>query len=147
MAGEALIKTSPYLDALKPGLAAHLLCFWSSPLEDAEDFLYWTKEAFGIAPFISVTHVAIVPIDQHQSLAASRDVYSSRYIDGSLSMMVASDAIGDPGSFYLVYVNRSRVSALRGPLAGLRRSIIEHKAKGTLDTHLREIKTRFDSDQ
>src|SRR5262249_23457319 len=111
----------------------------------AEDFLYWTKEAFGIAPFISVTHVTIVPADEHQSVATSRDVYSSRYIDASMSLMIASDAVGDPRSFYLVYVNRSRASALRGPMAGLRRSIIEHKARGSLDSNLRAVKARIES--
>lgn len=143
VAGDDLIRTSPYLDTLKPGLAAHVTCFWSSPLNGAEDFLYWTKERFGFAPFISVTHVTIVATGQHQSIATSRDVYSSRYIDGSLSMMVASDAVGDPGVFYLVYVNRSRASALRGPMAGLRRSIIEHKTRGTLDSSLRDIRARI----
>jgi hypothetical protein len=143
-AGADLIRTSPYLDTFKPGLAAHVECFWSSPLDGAEDFLYWTKEKLGFAPFISVTHVTIVPAGQHQSVATSRDVYSSRYIDGSLSMMIASDAVGDPGAFYLVYVNRSRASALRGPMAALRRSIVEHKAKGTLESSLRDIRSRVD---
>src|SRR5262245_39623809 len=144
VAGEELIRRSRYLDALKPGLSAHLMCFWSNSLEGAEDFLYWTKEKPGIAPFISVTHVTIVPSGPHQSLATSRDVYSSRYIDSSLSMMIASDAVGDPGSFYLAYVNRSRASALRGPAAGLRRVIIEHKAKAGVESNLREIKARFE---
>ncbi len=143
-AGEDLIRTSPYLDALKPGLGAHVTCFWSHPLDGAEDFLYWTKETFGMAPFISVTHVTVVPSGPHQTVATSRDVYSSRYIDGSLSLMIASDSVGDPGSFYLVYVNRSRASALRGTMAGLRRSIIEHKARGGLETTIRDIKTRFE---
>jgi len=148
IAGDELIQTSPYLDALKPGLAAHLTCFWSSPLDGAEDFLYWTKEKLSIvAPFISVTHVTIVPAGPYQSIATSRDVYSSRYIDGSLSLMIASDAVGDPSSFYLVYLNRSRTSALRGPMAGLRRSIIEHKAKGGLDSNLRDVKARITSEQ
>jgi hypothetical protein len=145
VAGEELISTSPYLDTLKPGLAAHVMCFWSSPLDGAEDFLYWSKEKFGFAPFISVTHVTIVRAGPHQSIATSRDVYSSRYIDGSLSLMIASDVVGDPESFYLVYVNRSRASALRGPMAGLRRSIIEHKAKGSLDGSLRQIKARIEA--
>jgi hypothetical protein len=144
-AGEELIRTSAYLDKLKPGLAAHLVCAWSNPLDGAEDLLYWSKEKFAIAPFISVTHVTIVPSGPHQSLATSRDVYSSRYIDGSLSTMIASDAVGDPGTFYLVYVNRSRASALRGPMAGLKRSIIEHKARGSLDTNLRDIKARIEA--
>ena len=147
IAGDDLIKTTPYLDTLKPGLAEHITCFWSSPLEGAEDFLYWTKEKFGIAPFISVTHVTIVPGGPHESIATSRDVYSSRYIDGSLSMMIASDVLGDPSSFYLVYMNRTRVSALRGPMAGLRRAIVEHKANGSLDANLREIKARIASAQ
>jgi len=147
IAGDELIRTSPYLDTLAAGLAAHLMCVWSSPLDGAEDFLYWTKEKFGIAPFISVTHVTIVPAGAHQSIATSRDVYSSRYIDGSLSMMIASDVVGDPSSFYLVYVNRSRASALRGPMARLRRSIIEHKAKTGLENNLREIAARISADR
>src|SRR5262249_40156919 len=68
-AGDGLINTSPFVDALKPGLAAHMRCLWSNSLDGAEDFLYWTKEAFGFAPFISVTHVTIVPGDAHQTIA------------------------------------------------------------------------------
>jgi hypothetical protein len=145
LASEELIREAPYLDALKPGLSAHLRCLWSNALEGADDFLYWTKEKPGIAPFISVTHVTIVPAGEHQSLATSRDVYSSRYIDGSLSMMIASDAVGDPRAFYLVYTNRSRASALRGPLAALRRSIVNHKVKGSLERNLREVKARIEA--
>jgi hypothetical protein len=147
-AGDDLIKSAAYLDVLKPGLSAHLTCFWSSPLDGAEDFLYWTKEKMGIvSPFISVTHVTIVPAGAYQSIATSRDVYSSRYIDGSLSLMIASDTAGDPSSFYLVYMNRTRTSALRGPMAALRRSIVEHKAKGSLDSNLRDVRARIASDK
>jgi hypothetical protein len=144
LASEELIGTSRFLDALHPGLSAHVTCFWSSPIDTAEDFLYWTKQTFGLSPFVSVTHVTIVPSGPHQSLAINRDIYSSRYIDGSLSMMIASDAAADENGFYLVYVNRSRASALRGPLGGLRRTIVEHKVKGALREYLREIKVRFE---
>jgi hypothetical protein len=143
-ATEDLIRTSRFLETLHPGLAAHILCYWSTPLEGAEDFLYWTKQTFGLSPFVSVTHVTILPSGRHQSLATNRDVYSSRYIDGSLSMMIASDSVGDSRAFYLFYVNRSRASALRGPLGGLRRAIIEHKAKGALHGYLRDIKARYE---
>jgi hypothetical protein len=145
LANEELIETSPYLDVLKPGLSAHLRCLWSNDLQGAEDLLYWSKEKPGIAPFISVTHVTIVPSGAHQSLATSRDVYSSRYIDASLSTMIASDAVGDPRAFYLVYVNRSRASALRGPMAALRRLIVEHKVKASLDRNLRQVKARIEA--
>jgi hypothetical protein len=145
-AGHDLITSSPYLDALKPGLAAHVQCMWSSPLEGADDFLYWSKEKFGFAPFVSVTHVTIAQAGPHQAIAANRDVYSSRYIDAALSMMVASDAVGDPASsFYLLYVNRTRASAPRGPMGSLLRTIIEHKAKGSLEGSLRDIRVRLET--
>jgi hypothetical protein len=140
-----LIKASPFLDALKPGLAAHVQCFWSNPLDGADDFLYWSKEQFGFAPFISVTHVTIATTGPHQTVAVNRDVYSSRYIDAAMSMMVASDAAGDPQSYYLLYVNRSRASALRGPLASLRRAIVERKARNSLESQLRDLKARIES--
>jgi hypothetical protein len=145
LAGDELIRSSPYLDALKPGLAAHVQCMWSSPLDGADDFLYWSKEKFGFAPFVSVTHVTIAPAGPHQTVAANRDVYSSRYIDAALSMMVASDVAGDPASFYLLYVNRTRANVLRGPMGGLVRSIIEHKARGSLDRSLRDIKVHLET--
>src|SRR5262249_42446251 len=118
-AGDDLIKSSPYLDTLKPGLAAHVQCMWSNPLESADDFLYWRKESFGSAPFVSVTHVTSAPAGPPQMVAANRDVYSSRYIDAALSLMVASDSVRDPASFYLMYVNRTRANVLRGAMAGL----------------------------
>jgi len=142
---DAVIKASPFLDALKPGLAAHVQCAWSNPLEGAEDFLYWSKEKFAFAPFISVTHVTIAAAGPHQTVAVNRDVYSSRYIDAAMSMMVASDAAGDRGSYYLLYVNRSRASALRGPMAALRRAIVERKARSSLETHLRDLKARIEA--
>ena len=145
LAADDLIKSSPYLDALKPGLAAHLQCMWSNPLDGADDFLYWSKEKFGFAPFTSVTHVTIAQAGPHQTVAANRDVYSSRYIDAALSMIVASDAAGDPASFYLLYVNRTRANALRGPMAPVLRTIIEHKAKGILDGSLRDMKVRLET--
>src|SRR5262249_29215825 len=145
LASEDLIRSSPYLDALKPGLAAHVQCMWSNPLDGADDFLYWSKEKFAFAPFVSVTHVTIAQAGPHQTIAANRDVYSSRYIDAALSAMVASDAASDPASFYLLYVNRTRANALRGPMASLLRRIVEHKARVSLDASLRDIKVRLET--
>lgn len=147
IAAEDLIKNATYLDAFKPGLGAHMQCMWTNPLEGADDFLYWSKESFGPSPFVSVTHVTIAQGGPHHSVAANRDVYSSRFIDAGLSMMVASDAKGDSNSFYLLYVNRTRASALRGAMAALRRSLVERKAKGSLESSLRDIKTRLETPQ
>jgi hypothetical protein len=132
------------VDAVLPGLGASLAAYPDDPLPGAEDFLYWSKEKFGIAPFISVTHVTIVSAGPHQYVATTRDVYASRYVDASLALAVASDSVGDPHSFYLFYVNRSRASALRGVFSRLRRSIVERRAKSSLEENLKAVKQRLE---
>jgi hypothetical protein len=140
----ALIKSSPYIDTAFPGLGAHLASYPADPLPGADDFLYWSKEKFGIAPFISVTHVTLAPESPHQYVATTRDVYSSRYVDASVALAIASDSVGDPQSFYLFYVNRSRANALRGALARIRRSIVERRVRGSLEENLAAVKLRLE---
>ena len=140
----AVLKSSPYIDALRPGLAAHLASFPADPLPGAEDFLYWSKEKFGFAPFISVTHVTLTPEGPHEYIATTRDVYSSRYFDASLALVVARDSVRHANAFYLFYVNRSRASALRGSFAKIRRSIVERRVRGSLEENLRDVKARLE---
>ncbi len=137
-----LLTNSPYVGAMVPGLPAHLQSF-SNPLPDSQDFLYWSKEKFGLTPFITVTHVTITRAASGAYVIASRDVYSSRYFDASLSFTIASDAVG-ANAFYLVYANRSRAYALKGPLAGLRRSIIERRARSSVEENLRTMRQRLE---
>ena len=139
-----LLSSSPYIGALVPGLPAHLQAFPASPLRDAEDFLYWSKEKFGLTPFITVTHVTITRDASGSYVLASKNVYSSRYFDASLTLTIASDAVGTADAFYLVYVNRSRANALKGALAALRRSIVERRAKSSLDENLKTVKLRLE---
>ena len=140
----ALVKSSPYIDTAFPGLVAHLMSYPADPMPGAEDFLYWSKEKFGFAPFISVTHVTLLPEGPHEYVATTRDVYSSRYFDASLALVIASDSVGDPQSFYLFYVNRSRASALRGAFARLRRSIVERRVRASLEENLRAVKLQLE---
>jgi hypothetical protein len=140
-----VLRNSPYIGRLVPELPRYLEAFPAVHLPAAEDFLYWSKEKFGFAPFISVTHVTLTRDASGDDVLTSKDVYSSRYFDTSLTMTVASDAVGAAGSFYLVYVNRSRAAALKGVFAGLRRSIVERRAKGTLEENLKRIKERLEA--
>src|SRR5438874_1945803 len=128
-----LLKASPYIGALVPGLDGHLRHFPGDPLAEAEDLLYWSKEKFGLTPFITVTHVTIARDAQGDYVMTSKDVYSTRYVDASLTLTVASDALRSPGAFYLVYMNRSRANALKGAFAGLRRAIVERRARSSLE--------------
>jgi hypothetical protein len=141
---EGVLANMPEIDALMPGLADHLRHFPSSRLPDAEDFLYWSKEKFGIEPFITVTHVTIVCRPVAICLMTTRDVYSSRYLDASVALAIATDAEGAPGAFDLVYANRSRANALKGRLGGLRRSLTERRARGGLEESLKAIKMQLE---
>src|SRR5262249_14329929 len=109
-----------------------------------EDFLYWSKEKFGMAPFITVTHVTIVCSTSHTCVVATRDVYSSRYLDASLALTIATDVGGSSNAIYLVYANRSRANALKGRFSSLRHAIAERRARGGLEASLRAIKDRLE---
>jgi hypothetical protein len=142
---EGILAGMPEIGALAPGLPDHLRSFSSSRLPETEDFLYWSKEKFGIAPFITVTHVTIVCRSSATCLMTTRDVYSSRYLDASVALAIATDADG-PDAFDLVYDNRSRASALKGAFAGLRRSLTERRARGGLEDSLKTIKRQLERD-
>jgi hypothetical protein len=135
---EGILAAMPEIAALLPALPDHLRSMRSAPLDGAEDFLYWSKEKFGIAPFITVTHVTIVCPAAATCVMATRDVYSSRYLDASVALAIGTDA--GPGAFDLVYDNRSRANALKGAFAGLRRSLAERRARGGLEDSLTRIK-------
>jgi hypothetical protein len=139
-----LMNNSPYVGVLVPGLADHLLHYPAQQLSGAEDFLYWSKEKFGLTPFVTVTQVTMAPPGPTSSVIASKDIYSSRYFDASLSVTVASDAVRTPSAFYLLYVNRSRANALKGVLAGLRRTIVERRARSGLEDQLKRLKVRLE---
>lgn len=144
---EGVLRDAPAVEALAPGLADHLRHFPADRVAGAEDFLYWSKERFGIAPFITVTHVVVVCPAVHTCVVATRDVYSSRYIDASLALSVATDVVANPDSFYLVYTNRSRANALKGGLAVLRRALAGRRARNSLEENLRTLKIRLEHQQ
>ena len=139
-----VLADEPSLGALVPGLPAHLRDYPSGHLDGAEDFLYWSKEKFGPEPFITVTHVTIHCGSAHTCVVATRDVYSSRYVDASLAVTVATDSIADANRFYLIYANRSRASAMKGGLSGLRRSIVSRRARGGIEDSLKQIKAQLE---
>jgi hypothetical protein len=141
----ALLKATPSIATLVPGLDDHLKNFHERPLSGAEDLLYWSKEKFGLTPFITVTHVTIARDVEGDFVMTSKDVYSSRYFDASLSLSIASNAAGADDAFFLVYVNRSRANALKGPFSGLRRGIVERRAKSSLEENLKTLRQRLES--
>ena len=97
-----------------------------------------------MAPFITVTHVTIVCPSTATCVMTTKDVYSSRYIDASLAMTIATDSLASPAAFYLVYGNRSRANALKGGFSSLRRLLVERRARGSLEENLRTLKIQLE---
>ena len=141
---DGVLKSSPSLAALVPGLPDHLKNYPSARLPAADDFLYWSKEKFSMSPFITVTHVTIVCPSVATCVMTTKDVYSSRYIDASLAIAIATDAVEAPTAFYVVYANRSRANALKGRFSSLRRMIVERRARGSLEDNLGTLKAQLE---
>ena len=139
---EGVVTGMPEIDALVPGLSEHLRRFPASRVPDAEDFLYWSKEKFGLAPFITVTHVTIACPSTTICVMATKDVYSSRYLDASVALAIAN-AFGSD-AFDLVYDNRSRAEALKGRFSGMRESLAERRARRGLEESLKVIKKQLE---
>jgi len=144
---DGILKNAPSIGALIPDLPDYLKHYPSSHLADPEDFLYWSKEKFGASPFITVTHVTIVCASAETCVMTTKDVYSSRYLDASLGLSIATDVAGVPDAFILVYGNRFRANALKGGWSALRRSVVERRARGGLEESLKTIKSQLEGDR
>ena len=139
----AMLKNSTEVGALVPGLVEHVRDFPQRRIIGAEDFLYWSREKFGMAPLISVTHITIVCATTRTCVVTSKNIYSSRYVDASLALTVATDT-AEPSAIYLVYVNRSRANALKGSFSGLRRAVTERRTRAGVERNLRAVKVKLE---
>ena len=114
----------------------------------AENFVYWSKEAFGLKPVVSLTHVVIFqPPPNEPTFIASKGIYSSHYLDASLSLTWLLNATsGTVPAIDVLYVNRSRVDALGGRLGGIARGIAAGRQREGMARELRALKARLEAD-
>ena len=80
-------------------------------------------------------------------LIASRDIYATHILDASLGLLLLTDRPSGSGPTwsYLTYVNHSWIDALHGFLGGIRRRIIEHQQRDSMESYLREARTRMET--
>jgi len=144
----SLLKESTYVTDYAPELANYIDKFPNDSLPGSEDYIYWSKEKFGIQPVLSVTHVTIYSRphgNAHEVLIASKQLYASHYFESSLAftMMIPRD---DGGS-YLLYLNRSRSDTLRGFLSGITRMFISGHVRDGAAKSLQLAKQRLEAGQ
>jgi hypothetical protein len=146
---DGILEESPYVLQYTPELFRYLKEFPSNPPKAVEDFVYWSREEFGLKPVISVTHVTIYQgagEDQPAVLIASKQIYASHYFDASLGLtaLVQGDVDGNELQ-YLLYLNRSRAHGLGGMFSGVRRSLVGGRLRKNIEKTLFYTKARLEA--
>ncbi len=139
-----LLQQTPYLVEYVPEFHRYLEQYPNQTLPQVENFIYWSKEKFGLKPVLTLTHVTIYqrPHGLFSALIASKQIYASHYYEASLGLTAF---VPSAQSAYLLYLNRSRVDALRGWLGGTKRSLITRELRNGTEKNLQLIKQRLES--
>ena len=131
-----------------PGFTEWLLSS-ASPPQGADEFIYWSKEQFGLKPVVSITHVFIyLPrrADTPDVVIASKQIYASRYLAGSLAITLGVAASPpSSSSFYMAYTNRTRPRAFPPVIGGLVRRIAQGQTREGLEEQLTLAKRRLET--
>jgi hypothetical protein len=145
----ALLKESNYVTEYAPELANYIDKFPNAQLPGSENFVYWSKEKFGIQPVLSMTHVTIYPRRRGNSsevLIASKQLYATHYFESSLAFTMMLPRERGEGS-YLLYLNRSRSDTLRGFFSGITRLFISGHVRDGAAKSLQLAKERLEAGQ
>jgi hypothetical protein len=143
---ETLVEHLSCPSGMTPAESHYLTAFPRDQPRDATSFIYWSKEAFGLKSVITVTHdMVFAPTATGRTLIASKGIYSSHYLDASVSLTWLLKTEGGTG-IDVLYVNRSRVDALGGPLGGLVRGIAAGRQRDGLRRELESLKARLEAD-
>lgn len=143
----SLLEESRFLTDSAPEFYQYLEEFPKASSPNVEDFIYWSKEKYGLKPVVSITHVAIYKRtlgNRTEVFVASKQLYANHYFDASLGLtvFVEGEERATSGS-YLLYLNRSRIGALGGFFVGLKRSVIGAQIRQGLGKNLMLIKRRL----
>lgn len=145
----SLLDQSRFLADYAPEFYKYLEEFPKASSPNIEDFIYWSKEKFGLNPVLSLTHVAIykrVVGDSTEVLIASKQLYANHYFDGSLGLGLYIEGSQGPASgAYMMYLNRSRADALQGWFLGIKRSLVGGRVREGLAKNLKLVKKRIES--
>ena len=118
-------------------------------LQGAEQFIYWSKEQFGLKPVVSITHVTIYQprrSDVPDVVIASKQIYASRYVAGSLAITLGvGTSTGGSQPFYMVYANRTRPRAFPPVIGGLVRRVAQGQTRDGLEEQLHLARERLEA--
>jgi hypothetical protein len=143
--GLATAAPPAFLDANWPEVSRGLHDYPRRLPRGAESFLYWSKDAYGGKPIVSITHVTIVrgtTDSEPDVLVVGRQVFATHYTDGAWSFTALMR--GEPSNF-LVYLNQSDIDLLDTWYGGLVRRIVERRLRGEAVEVLNGLRRRLES--
>ena len=146
----SLLEQSRFLADYAPEFYKYLEEFPKAGSPNIEEFIYWSKEKYGLKPVLSITQVVIYKRTLENStevLIASKQLYASHYFEGSLGLTAFVEGNQGPATSgsYLMYLNRSRADALQGWFLGIKRSLIGGRIREGLAKNLKLVKKRIES--
>lgn len=145
----SLLRQTQYIYNYAPDFLRYLEQYPQGRPAGTEDFIYWSKEKFGLKPVISLTHVSIYRKNRAGGTdlyIASKQLYASHYFESSLGFTFFLDDTQNSSrpSGYLIYLNRSRADGLRGRFSDAKRRLIARELSDGMEKNLQLLKARLD---
>jgi hypothetical protein len=127
-----LLSTSILVRDIAPEFIDYLMKFPDAKLDNVESKMTWSLVDFGLKPSITLSHTAAYSQqsgDSEQLILASKQIYSSRYLDSSLTFTLLLRVTTATGvDSYLIFSDRSRSDALDGPFGGFARDVVSRES-------------------
>lgn len=137
-----LLRPSEFKAESQPDLFRWLDEFPRLASDGSDNFLYWSREKFGLKPTISISH-SVLRRGNGTVVFGSKQVFASHYFESSLGMALFIEVPGAPYG-YVTYLNRSRVDTLRGLLAPIARLVAARRARDGLGRMLIDVKRKLE---
>jgi hypothetical protein len=143
----SLLSSSGLIRDLAPEFVDYLAKFPVSKLENVDSDINWSVIDFGLKPSITLSHTAAYSqriAGDEQLFLASKQIYSSRYLDSSLTFTLLLRVPTASGAdTYLIFSDRSRSDALDGPLGGVARNVVRKESLERIRTLLDKAHLRL----
>lgn len=138
----ALFSSLPFVDRFAGTFGAYARNYPDGRPDGTESVFDWSEVKIGLKPVVMITHTVTYEPGDPAMFSVSKQVFANHYFDSTLGVTALFGFPGNGGrpESYLIFISRSRASALRGRLGGLMRGLIEDQAQGKLEEFLADAK-------
>jgi len=146
---ELLEESGYFLDSV-PEVHAYLDSFPQANVPGAVSLISWSKRQYEkLRPIVCLNHVVWFPVHEGamRGVIASKQLYASHYFEASLELtaVIDDDQVEETAGMYVVYVNRSRLDALRRSAPPGMKDRMKHGLRDKVDQEMTSIKSRLEA--